>query len=203
LHPPKTPYVLRSSAVIPAILLSGINSELPGKVIAQVSQNIYDTPTGMHLLIPQGSRLEGEYSSDISFGQRRIFVAWQRIIFPDGHAIALGSMPGMEGAGYAGFIGKVNNHYWRLFGNAILLSGIVAGITLSQEKPGDTSQRQRASDAMSAGLGVELGQVTKELIVKNMNIAPTIEVQPGYRFTVFVNKDLNFDQAWVSPWAAN
>ena len=126
-EPPRTRYELRAGFVVPATMISGINSELPGQVIGQVSQNVYDTPTGKYLLIPQGSRLVGAYSSDVVYGQERVLVAWQRIVFPDGKAMDIGAMPGADGAGYAGFHDKVNNHYLRTFGSALLMSAIIAG----------------------------------------------------------------------------
>ncbi len=92
--------------------------------MAQVAQNVYDTPTGKHLFIPQGSRLVGSYSSDVAYGQARVLVAWQRIVFPDGKAMDIGAMPGADSAGYAGFNDQVNNHYVRLFGSAFLMSGV-------------------------------------------------------------------------------
>ncbi|MBP9806534.1 MAG: TrbI/VirB10 family protein, partial [Candidatus Accumulibacter sp.] len=132
LEAPRSPFELRAGFVIPGTLISGINSELPGQIMAQVAQNVYDTPTGKHLLIPQGSRLVGRYSSDVAYGQARVLVAWQRIVFPDGKAIDIGAMPGADGVGYAGFTDQVNNHYLRLFGSALLMSAVTAGITYSQ-----------------------------------------------------------------------
>jgi type IV secretory pathway VirB10-like protein len=129
---PRSPFELRAGFVVPATLISGINSDLPGQIMAQVAQNVYDTPTGKHLLIPQGSRLVGSYSSDVAYGQARVLVAWQRIVFPDGKAMDIGAMPGADSAGYAGFNDQVNNHYLRLFGSAFLMSGVTAGITMSQ-----------------------------------------------------------------------
>lgn len=192
---PRSPYELRAGFVVPATLISGINSDLPGQIMAQVSQNVYDTATGRHLLIPQGSRLVGSYSSDIAYGQSRVLVAWQRIVFPDGKAMDIGAMPGSDGAGYAGFKDRVNNHYFRLFASAFLMSGVTAGITLSQDNDSN-GDRQRASDALSEALGQQLGQVTAQLIAKNMNIAPTIEIRPGYRFNVIVTKDMTFSKPY-------
>lgn len=192
---PRSPYELRAGFVVPATLISGINSDLPGQIMAQVSQNVFDTATGRHLLIPQGSRLVGSYSSDIAYGQSRVLVAWQRIVFPDGKAMDIGAMPGSDGAGYAGFKDRVNNHYFRLFASAFLMSGVTAGITLSQDNDSN-GDRQRASDALSEALGQQLGQVTAQLIAKNMNIAPTIEIRPGYRFNVIVTKDMTFSKPY-------
>lgn len=192
---PRSPYELRAGFVVPATLISGINSDLPGQIMAQVSQNVFDTATGRHLLIPQGSRLVGSYSSDVAYGQSRVLVAWQRIVFPDGKAMDIGAMPGSDSAGYAGFNDRVNNHYFRLFASAFLMSGVTAGITLSQDT-GSGGDSQRASDALSEALGQQLGQVTAQLIAKNMNIAPTIEIRPGYRFNVIVTKDMTFSKPY-------
>ena len=194
LRPPRSAYELRAGYVAPAILISGINSALPGQIVAQISRDVYDTATGRHVLIPQGSRLVGTYSSEVNYGQARVLIAWQRIIFPDARAIDIGAMPGADSAGYAGFQDKVNNHYFRLFGSAFLMSAITAGISMSQDNAADRAggNRQRASDAMSEALGQQLGQVTAQMIARNLNIAPTIEIRPGYRFNVIVTKDLAF-----------
>jgi type IV secretion system protein VirB10 len=197
---PRTPYELRAGFVIPAVLMSGINSDLPGQIMAQVSQNIYDTPTGNHILIPLGSRLVGTYASDVAFGQARVLIAWQRIDFPDGKAMDIGAMPGADGSGYAGFNDKVNNHYVRLFGSAVLLSAVTAGISYSQQsnqQPGTGyNSAPTAGSAMSEALGQQLGQVTGQLLAKNMNISPTLEIRPGYRFNVMVTKDLTFASSY-------
>jgi type IV secretion system protein TrbI len=180
-------------------LISGINSELPGQIVAQVAQNVYDTPTGKHVLIAQGSRLIGSYASEVAFGQARLFVAWQRIVFPDGKALDIGAMPGADSAGYAGLNDQVNNHYLRLFGSAILMSGVTAGIAQSQRQGGGSNNSTpSASSALSEALGQQLGQVTAQLIAKNMGVAPTLEIRPGYRFNVIVTKDLTFAKPYAS-----
>jgi type IV secretion system protein VirB10 len=195
---PSTPYMLRAGFVMPATLISGINSDLPGQIIAQVSQNVYDTPVGRHLLVPQGSRLIGTYDSDVAYGQGRILVAWQRIVFPDGKALDIGAMPGSDGAGYAGLKDKTNNHYFRIFGSALLMSAVTAGVTLSQgdDDDDDSDDGSRASDALSQALGQQLGQVTVQMISKNLNIAPTLEIRPGFRFNVIVTKDMIFSKPY-------
>lgn len=200
---PTTPYELRAGYVIPGTLISGINSELPGQIVAQVAQDVYDTPTGKYTLIPQGSRLVGSYSSDVAYGQSRVLVAWQRIIFPDGKAMDIGTMPGADSAGYSGFTDQVDNHYLRTFGSALLMSAITAGIAYSQQNTGATSTTgtigaPTATSMMSMALGQQLGQVTAQLIRKNMNIAPTLEIRPGYRFNVIVTKDLTFSKPYQS-----
>ncbi|WP_325345866.1 TrbI/VirB10 family protein, partial [Xylophilus sp.] len=173
---------------------------LPGQIMAQVAQDVYDTPTGKHLLIPQGSRLVGSYSSDVAYGQARVLVAWQRIVFPDGKAMDIGAMPGADSAGYAGFNDQVNNHYVRLFGSAFLMSGVTAGITYSQRQnqAQNTYGAPSASSALSEALGQQLGQVTAQLIAKNLSISPTLEIRPGYRFNVVVTKDMTFSKPYRS-----
>jgi type IV secretion system protein TrbI len=196
LEAPRTPFELRAGFVIPATLISGINSDLPGQIIAQVSQDVYDTPTGKHKLIPQGTRLVGSYDSQVAYGQSRVLVAWQRLVFPDGKAMDIGSMPGADGGGYTGFNDKVNNHYLRLFGSALLMSGIVAGINSSQTNPNNDPFGISTNTLLSQAIAQEMGQIAVELFKKNLNIAPTLEIRPGYRFNVMVVKDLTFSKPY-------
>ncbi len=199
---PSTPFVLRAGAVIPGIMISGVKPDLSGQIIGQVSQNVYDTATGKYLLFPQGTRLIGMYSNEVSYGQNSVLIAWQRLIFPDGKALDIGSMPGGDSAGYAGFHDQVNNHYVRLFGSALLMSGVVAGITYSQNptQTGAFGQpaQPTAGSVMSAALGQELGQVTSQMIAKNLNIAPSLKIRPGYEFNVIVVKDMTFTKPYQS-----
>jgi type IV secretory pathway VirB10-like protein len=194
---PRSRYELRAGFVIPATLISGINSDLPGQIVAQVSQDVFDTATGNFKLVPQGSRLVGAYSSNVAYGQSRVLVAWQRIVFPDGKALDIGSMPGADGAGYAGFSDEANNHYVRIFSSALMMSGVVAGVAYSQRAQ-SSSAAPTAGSALSEALGQQLGQVTAQMISKNLNIAPTLEIRPGFRFNVIVVKDLTFSK----PYAA-
>jgi len=190
--PPRSPYSVLTTSVIPATLITGINSSLPGKIFGQVSQDVFDTATGKHLLIPQGTKLEGEYSSEVAYGQASVLVAWQRMVFPDGKTMDIGAMPGSTGAGYAGFTDQVNNHYARLFGTAILMSAISAGVALSQSRNqiAGTFGAPTTSSVLSATLGQQLGRVITQMISKNLNISPTLEIRPGYRFNVTVTKDM-------------
>jgi type IV secretion system protein VirB10 len=197
LEAPETAYELRAGFVIPAIMISGINSDLPGQIAAQVSQDVYDTATGKYRLIPQGSRLVGTYSSQVAYGQRRVLVAWQRIVFPDGKALDIGAMPGTDSGGFSGFEDKVNNHYLRIFGSAILMSGIIAGVAQSQQgATTDANGTPTFDSTLSMSLGQELGQVASQMIQKNLNIAPTMEIRSGYRFNVMVTKDLAFSKPY-------
>ena len=139
---PRTPYELRAGYVIPAIMIYGINSSLPGQIVGQVSQDVFDTATHRWKLIPQGSRLVGAYSSEVEYGQARVLVAWQRIIFPDGKAMDIGTMPGSDSEGYSGFTDQVNNHYARLYGSAFLLSADDRRFYL-EPKPKSNQPRRR------------------------------------------------------------
>ena len=197
---PASPYMIRAGFVIPAIMISGINSDLPGQVMAQVSQNVWDTTTGRFLLIPQGTRLIGAYSSDVAYGQERVLMAWQRLIFPDGKTFDIRAMPGADSAGYAGFTDQINNHWFRTISSAILMSGVIAAVDLSQDNnnSSDSSDRQRAGDALSEALGQTLGQVLGQIISKNLNVAPTLEIRPGYRFNVIAVKDMTLPGPYQS-----
>jgi type IV secretion system protein VirB10 len=200
---PESLYQLRAGFVIPGTLIGGINSDSPGQIVAQVGQNVYDTATGRYLLIPQGSRLVGSYSSDIGYGQDRILVAWQRIVFPDGKALDIGAMPGADSAGYSGFSDQTNNHSVRLFGSALLMSAVVAATSLSQLNGNNSGGnntgyygQQTTAGTLNQALGQQLGQVTAQMIAKNLNIAPTLEIRPGFRFNVVVTKDLTFTKPY-------
>ncbi len=187
---PLSPYELKAGSIIPAVMISGINSDLPGQIIAQVSQHVYDTATGQYLLIPQGSRLVGQYDSHVSYGQSRVLVAWRRIVFPDASTLELGSMPGADQAGYSGFHDKVNNHYWRIFGQALLVSLITAGVQLSQPDRGSLIEPIGREQEVAGVFGRQAGQLGSQIAGRNLAVQPTLEIRPGLRFTVLVNKDI-------------
>ena len=198
-EPQATAYVLRTGFVIPAVMINAINSQLPGPVIAQVSLPVYDSATGEQLLIPQGTRLIGVYSNEVSAGQERVFVAWQRLVFPDGQAMDIGEQPGTSGAGLTGLSGEVDTHLGRVFGNALLMSLITAGATYSQQPQGGAGGlglQQTAGSTLSAALGQQLGAAGAAVLMKNLNVAPTIAVHAGYRLTVVATKDLTFDRPY-------
>lgn len=183
-----TPYEVRVGTIIPAVLISGINSDLPGEIIAQVSQDIRDTKTGRFVLIPQGSKLIGRYDSHIAMGQERVLIAWHRLQFPDASVFNLGNMGAVDLAGYAGMHDQVNNHTWKIFKNAFLLSVVGAGAQIAIGDGG--SDEKSPANVTKTELGRQFGQVGTEMIKRNMNIQPTLEIRPGYRFNVMVNKDL-------------
>ena len=186
---PLSTYEIKAGWNIPAILITGVNSDLPGQILAQVTQNVYDSATGKYLLIPQGTKVVGAYSSNIIYGQSRLLVAWNKLIFPNGDTLNLDGMQGTSQDGYTGFEDHVDNHYFRIFGSAFLLSSISAGIALSDNS--DTnSEKETASDKAIAQAIQQMGQVASEMIRKNMNISPTLKIRPGYKFNIFVTKDI-------------
>lgn len=197
---PNSPFEIRAGAVIPGIMLSGINSDLPGQIMAQVSQDVYDTATGKYLLIPQGTRMVGTYSSDVAFGQEGVLIAWQRLVFPDGKALDIGAMPGADMAGYSGFRDKLNQHLLRIYGSALFMAGITAGASIAtqDDSSGVGYEQPSVSSELSSALGQQLGQVSAQIISKNLNVAPTIEIRPGYRFNIVTVKDVTFTKAYQS-----
>jgi type IV secretion system protein VirB10 len=194
------PLELKTGAVIPGVMVTGINSDLPGNIIAQVSQNVFDTATGRQLLVPQGAKLFGVYDSRVIYGQERVLVVWNRLMFPDGSAVTLGAMPGSDMAGNAGYTDKVNNHYLRIFGSAILMSMITGGMSYSMDSldSGGDSDNPTLQDEMGAALASQLGQATLQLLQKNLNIKPTLEIRPGYQFNVIVTKDVVFERPYAT-----
>ncbi|MAS07715.1 MAG: conjugal transfer protein TrbI [Ahrensia sp.] len=195
--PQMSPFELKRGSVIPATLITGINSDLPGRITAQVSQNVYDSATGRRLLIPQGAKLFGRYDSEVTFGQNRVLVVWTDIIFPNGSTLQIGGMAGTDGAGYGGFHDKVDNHYLRTFGSAILVALIGAGTDMLL--PGDNSTSttvDSAGDAARRSFAETFSQISEQTVSKNMNVQPTLAIRPGYRFNILVDQDIVFPNAY-------
>ena len=195
---PISPYEVKAGTVIPATMIGGVNSDLPGLLLAQVSENIYDSATGRYLLIPQGAKLIGTYDNGVTFGQSRILVGWQRIIYPDSSSIDLGRMPGADQSGYAGFKDKINNHLFRLFSEALLLSIFSAGVQLGQPQA-SSGNNYNSSQIVAAALAGQMGELGMEIVRRNMDVAPTLEVRPGYSFNVMVTKDMVFPGDRAQP----
>lgn len=192
---PLSPFELKRGSVIPATLISGINSDLPGRITAQVSQNVFDSATGRHLLIPQGSKLLGRYDSKVTFGQNRVLVIWTDIIFPSGATLHIGAMAGTDAAGYGGFHDRVDNHYLRTFGSAILVALIGAGteMALPQDR---NSFGMSAEDAARRSFAETFGQISEQTVSRHLNVQPTLEIRPGYRFNVLVDQDIVFPSSY-------
>lgn len=185
---PASPYQVMAGTIIPAALMTGINSDLPGQVIASVTEAAYDTATGRTLLIPQGSRLIGRYDSQVAFGQRRVLLVWTRLILPDTSSIALDRLPGIDPAGYAGLEDGVDWHWDRILAGAALSTLLGVGAELATPQNGTNGSpvivatRQGAQDTVN--------QVGQEVTNRNMNIQPTLTIRPGFPMRVMVNKDL-------------
>jgi type IV secretory pathway VirB10-like protein len=191
---PRSPYEVIAGTVIPATMIGGIDSDMPGEIIGQVRENVYDTATGKYLLIPQSSRLMGVYSSAVTYGQTRVLVAWNRIIYPNGDSIDLGQMPGSDIGGYAGFNDQVNNHYLRMFGSAILASLFSAGAQLSQPQS-NSNGTITSTQILAASLGQQANSVGTMLISRGLDIQPTLTIRNGYLFNIMVTKDMV-----LQPW---
>jgi type IV secretion system protein TrbI len=190
--PQLSPYELKRGSVIPATMITGLNSDLPGRITAQVSQNVYDSATGYHLLIPQGAKLFGRYDSKVSFGQERVLVVWTDLIFPSGSTLQIGGMAGTDAEGYGGFKDKVDRHLWRTFGSAALVAVIGTGIDISMPESSTTATQDTASDAARRNFAESFGRVTEQTISKNLNVQPTIRIRPGYNFNILVDQDIIF-----------
>lgn len=194
--PQQSPFELKRGSVIPATLITGINSDLPGRITAQVSQHVYDSATGHRLLIPQGTKLFGRYDSKVSFGQKRVLVVWTDIIFPNGSTLQIGGMSGTDAQGYGGFNDKVNNHHLKTFGSAVLIALIGTGIDMAVPESSTLATQDTASDATRRNFAETFGRVADRTIQRNMDVQPTLEIRPGYKFNVLVDQDIVFPGAF-------
>jgi type IV secretory pathway VirB10-like protein len=182
---PASRYVVQAGAVIPAALITGIRSDLPGQVTAQVTENVYDSPTGRYLLIPQGAKLIGLYDSQISFGQDRVLLVWTRLIMPNGRSIVLERQPGADTQGFAGLEDEVDQHWGRLFMAAALSTLLGVGSEL-----GATNNDNAIVTALRRGSTESLNQTGQQIVRRNLNIQPTLTIRPGFPVRVIVNRDL-------------
>jgi len=180
---PVSPYQIMAGTLIPASLVTGINSDLPGTIIAQVTRGVYDTVTGQYVLIPQGSKLIGRYQSEVSFGQDRALVIWDRIIFPDGASIVI-SAPGADAQGYAGLSDRTDHHWNRVFAAAGLATILGVGAELGSDGEGDIER------AIRRGTSGTINQAGQRVVERNLGIQPTIRVRPGWPVRVIVTRDL-------------
>ena len=182
---PASPYILQAGAVIPAALITGLRSDLPGQITAQVTENVYDSPTGRILLIPQGARLVGEYDAQIAFGQSRALLVWNRLIMPNGRSIVLERQPGADPAGYAGLEDQVDNHWGMLFKAAILSTLLSVG---SEAGTGDNENS--IAQAIRQGASQNFSQVGEQVVGRSLDVQPTITIRPGFPVRVMVTQDL-------------
>jgi len=182
---PASPYVLQAGAVIPAALLTGLRSDLPGQVAAQVTEDVYDSPTGRVRLIPQGARLIGQYDAQIAFGQSRALLVWNRLILPNGRSIVLERQPGTDAEGYAGLEDEVDNHWGTLFKAAILSTLLSIGA-----EAGTSGSEDELIQAIRRGGSNSANQIGQRIVARSLNVQPTITIRPGFPVRVLVTRDL-------------
>ena len=191
LTPPVSPWTLQAGSVIAASLITGLNSDLPGLVTAQVTENVYDSVTGRSLLIPQGSRLIGSYDSVVAFGQSRALVVWQRIILPDVSSIRIDNIPGTDTQGYAGLSDKIDRHTWQLLKGVALSTLLGVGTELSFGSTESDLVRAIRESAQQSG-----ARAGDQLVTRNLNVQPTMRVRPGWPLRIVVNKDIVLPEPW-------
>jgi type IV secretory pathway VirB10-like protein len=181
---PASPYTLQAGAVIAAALITGIHSDLPGQITAQVTENIYDSPTGRILLVPQGTRVIGQYNNSVQFGQSRVLLVWNRLIFPNGRSIVLERQPGADAEGYAGLRDGVDYHWWELAKAAGLSTLLSVGAELA------TNDDDRLIQAIRNGGQDTINDAGQQIVRRQLNIAPTLTIRPGFPVRVIVTRDL-------------
>ncbi|MCW4460834.1 conjugal transfer protein TrbI [Sphingomonas sp. BT-65] len=186
---PISPWTLHAGSIIAASLITGLNSDLPGLVTAQVTENVHDSVTGRTVLIPQGSRLIGRYDSVVAFGQNRALVVWQRIILPDGGSIRIDNVPATDTAGYAGLADRIDRHTWQLLKGVALSTLLGVGTELSFTGESGLVEAIRESAQQS---GARAGD---KLVGRSLDVQPTIRVRPGWPLRVVVHKDIV-----LRPW---
>ncbi len=190
LQSPVSPNIIQAGSVIAAALITGLRSDLPGQVTAHVTENVYDSPTGRILLIPQGARLIGEYDSDVDFGQRRALLAWTRLILPDGRSIALERQPVADPAGYAGIEDRIDNHWGGVFRAAFISTLLGIGA-----EAGSDSEESALVRALRRGGSESIGQTGRQIVDRALDVPPTLTIRPGFAVRVIVTRDLILE-----PW---
>ncbi|MDK2769694.1 MAG: conjugal transfer protein TraI [Sphingomonas sp.] len=183
---PGSPYTVQAGSIIAAALITGIRSDLPGTITAQVTQNVYDSVTGSHLLIPQGSRLMGEYDSQVSFGQNRVLLAWDRLILPDGRSLQLDRLPGADAAGYSGLEDRVNQHWGGMLRAALISTLLSVGTEVGSSDDDDLVRALRQGSSQS------IGRTGQDLVRRQMGVQPTLTIRPGAQLRVLVTRDIVF-----------
>ncbi|MEO7689729.1 MAG: TrbI/VirB10 family protein [Sphingomonas sp.] len=181
---PASPNILQAGAVISAALITGIRSDLPGQITAQVTENIYDSPTGRILLVPQGTRVVGQYDSNVQFGQSRVLLVWNRLIFPNGRSIVLERQPGADAEGFAGLQDGVDYHWWDLAKAAGLSTLLSVGAELA------TNDENRLISAIRNGGQDTINDAGQQIVRRQLNVAPTLTIRPGFPVRVIVTRDL-------------
>ena len=183
----KNPYTVLAGTIIPGVLINGMNSDLPGTILGQVSKDVYDTVTGEYLLIPKGTKIIGIYDTDTAFAQTRGAVIWQRLVLPNGDSMVLPNFAGSDKEGYAGFKDKKRSHYARVVWSSLLGAAAIGGLAAAADDNSDKNTfRENAAQEMESNMS----SVVNRIVDRNLNIAPTIIIRPGYKFNIIVDKDL-------------
>jgi type IV secretion system protein VirB10 len=190
------PFVVQAGTLVPAVLITEINSDLPGQVLAQVARDVYDTRSQRTILIPRGAKLIGTYEDQVPVGRDRLLVAWTRVLFPDGRSISLPGLQTKDRAGAGGVSDRVDRHMRRTFGTTALLSLIGAGLQLSQPRGAIVGggYYPSAGQVAAAAVGQQLAEVAAQLLKRDLDARPTIRIRQGLAFNVFLNTDLVFEQ---------
>ena len=195
---------LKAGTIIGATLMNGIDSDLPGVVLAQVDSPVYDSLSGEHLLVPQGARLLGRYEDRQEYGDVRVGIRWDRLLLPDGSSLSLGGVPGLDARGRAGLRDRVHRHYGRIYGSVILLSAVSAGVALSsqpREVAGTVVNVGGASglspqDTASREVALNAGRTLGGQLQRAVDIQPTLIVRPGFRMALILERDVGFERPW-------
>ena len=191
LQTPASPFQVMAGTIIPAAMVTGLNSDLPGQAIATVTEPVYDTVTGKSLLIPQGSRLLGTYDAQVSYGQSRVLLVWTRLIMPDGSSVVLDRLLGADTKGFAGLEDETDNHWGKLLAGAALSTLLGVGAELGSQNSGlGGTGQQTIVVATSRSAEDSVNQVGQQVTRRNLNVQPTLTVRPGFPVRVIVNKDL-------------
>jgi len=185
LQAPASPYVVQAGSLISGALLTGIRSDLPGQITGQVTENVYDSPTGRYLLIPQGAKLIGIYDSQVTFGQSRVLLVWTRLIMPNGQSIVLNRQQGADPQGFSGLEDEVDNHWGELFKAALLSTLLSVG-----SEAGTSGQENDLIQAIRQGASNSISQTGQQIVGRQLNIQPTLTIRPGFPIRVIVNRDL-------------
>jgi type IV secretion system protein VirB10 len=185
LENPVSRYVVQAGSVIAAALITGMRSDLPGQVSAQVTENVYDSPTGRYLLIPQGAKLIGTYDSQVAFGQNRLLLVWTRLLLPNGRSVVLERQPAADPQGFIGLEDEVDQHWDRLIMGAVLSTVIGIGAEL-----GSNANDSAIASALRQGSSNSLSQTGQQITQRNLNIQPTLTIRPGFPVRVIINRDL-------------
>jgi len=190
---PKSPYELRAGTLIPAVLITKINSDLPGEILAHVKTDVRDSITGDHVLIPSGSKLVGRYDSEVVFGQKRVLVIWDRVNLPDGRILDLGTMQGVDRKGQSGLKDQVDNKFLEAFTAALLMSAFTAAVDFATQDDSDSDDEdggKSINQSLTEALANNLGDLGAEMVRRFLDVQPTLTIRQGMKFNIFVSKDI-------------